>query len=203
MNIKLKVCGMRDQQNIAELIKLKPDFIGHIFYEKSPRLIHEDYFGKIPNSIKRIGVFVNESEVKILEIAKAYKLEFIQLHGNETVEFAKGLKAKGIKIIKVLSVQSEMPMEQIKSFEPCVDYFLFDTKTPDFGGSGKKFDWSILKQYNSTVPFFLSGGIDLDDIQVIKKMNIERLFAIDVNSRFEVSLGLKDIKKLEALKSRL
>lgn len=203
MQIKLKVCGMREYQNIVDLLGLKPDYIGHIFYPKSPRFFGNNTSVEIPKTTKKIGVFVNESEEIILQIATQHHLDFAQLHGNEPVELAQSLKSKGLGVIKVLSVLDEMPLEAIRKFEQSVDFFLFDTKTPDFGGSGLKFDWQILKQYDATVPFFLSGGIAIEDIELIKKMNLKKLHAIDVNSKFEVSAGIKDIKKIEALKESL
>lgn len=203
MGIKLKVCGMREPENIHQLVEIQPDFIGHIFYEKSPRFVGENELINEDESINKVGVFVNESEDIILKKVRQYNLDFVQLHGNEPVELAESLKRSGIKVIKVFSVINTMPKEDIAAFENSVDYFLFDTKTKSYGGSGHKFDWSILKEYNSKVPFFLSGGIELDDLEEIKSLNISQLFAIDVNSKFEVSPGLKNIEQLKILKSRL
>ncbi|MFY0598421.1 MAG: phosphoribosylanthranilate isomerase [Cyclobacteriaceae bacterium] len=203
MDFKLKVCGMRDHKNIGDLISLRPDFIGFIFYEKSPRFIGDNNIPEIPDSIQKVGVFVNESKEFILAEAQKYSLKFIQLHGDESVELVQELKLAGLSIIKVFSVMDEMPVERIRVFENFVDYFLFDTKTSAYGGSGNKFNWSILKQYDSKVPFFLSGGITTTDIPVIKSLELNQLYAIDVNSKFEVSPGLKDIQKLEILKEEL
>lgn len=200
--MKLKVCGMREAENIQSLLNVKPDFIGMIFYPKSSRFVTttpEINFGDIP----KVGVFVNASITEIEEKALQYDLKWLQLHGNEPVEQVKELKEKGYQVIKVFSVLDSLPTEQMMLYEPYVDYFLFDTKTPKYGGSGHQFDWSILKGYGLKKPFFLSGGIDLDDIEKIKEMNLELLYAIDVNSRFELSPAVKDIEKIKALKAKL
>ncbi|MEQ8903999.1 phosphoribosylanthranilate isomerase [Ekhidna sp.] len=204
-NLKLKVCGMRDPANISGLLDLKPDFIGFIFYPKSPRYVDEmdeDFIMRIPLSIHKVGVFVNESLEKIVAAANKYGLEYIQLHGDEDLDFAKAVKAKGLKVIKVFRVMDTIPVVA-KKYEGIADYFLFDTKTADYGGSGRHFDWNILRNYNLNVPFLLSGGVQLEDIDKIKEMNIEKLIGVDVNSRFELEPGLKDLGKLKLLKEVL
>ncbi|WP_436515787.1 phosphoribosylanthranilate isomerase [Ekhidna sp. To15] len=203
--LKLKVCGMRDPDNIQELIALKPNFIGFIFYRKSPRYVNEmdeDFIMRIPISISKVGVFVNESLETILEIANRYGLEYIQLHGDEDLTFANALKERGLKIIKVFRVMDTIPFFA-KNYEGIADYFLFDTASINYGGSGRHFDWNILKNYNLNVPFLLSGGVQLEDIPKIKLMGIEQLVGIDVNSRFEQEPALKDIEKLRQLKAGL
>lgn len=203
--LKLKVCGMRDPDNIQELINLKPDFIGFIFYAKSPRYVDEmdeDFIMRIPISISKVGVFVNESLDRILNIANKYGLEYIQLHGDEDLTFANTLKERGLKIIKVFRVMDTIPFFA-KNYEGIADYFLFDTASMNYGGSGRHFDWNILKNYNLNVPFLLSGGVQLDDLPKIKSMEIDQLVGIDVNSRFEKEPALKDIEKLKQLKAGL
>ncbi|MEP0368259.1 MAG: phosphoribosylanthranilate isomerase [Cyclobacteriaceae bacterium] len=201
--MKLKVCGMREKENIEELLQLEPDFIGFIFYAKSPRFVENFEIPDVPTETKKVGVFVNEDESVILDCVEKYGLDYVQLHGNEPVELAESIKQKGVGVIKVFGVMDALPSAEIRPYEDAVDYFLFDTKTPAHGGSGQKFDWSILKSYDSTKPFFLSGGIDVSDIEEIKKMNIEKLEVIDVNSRFEIAPGLKNIERVKALKSKL
>lgn len=196
---------MRDPDNIQELIALKPNFIGFIFYRKSPRYVNEmdeDFIMRIPISISKVGVFVNESLETILEIANRYGLEYIQLHGDEDLTFANALKERGLKIIKVFRVMDTIPFFA-KNYEGIADYFLFDTASINYGGSGRHFDWNILKNYNLNVPFLLSGGVQLEDIPKIKLMGIEQLVGIDVNSRFEQEPALKDIEKLRQLKAGL
>ncbi len=203
--LKLKVCGMREPDNIQELIKVKPDFMGFIFYPKSPRYVDEmddDLIMRIPISISKVGVFVNESLDNIIEIANKYGLEYIQLHGDEDLTFANALKERGLKVIKVFRVMDTIPFFA-KNYEGIADYFLFDTASINYGGSGRHFDWNILKNYNLNVPFLLSGGVQLEDIPKIKSMEIEQLVGIDVNSRFEIEPALKDIEKLKQLKAAL
>ena len=203
--LKLKVCGMRNPENIQGLIELKPDFMGFIFYPKSPRYaegLDEDLIMRVPISIHKVGVFVNEEVGKIVETAEKYGLEYIQLHGDEDLSFANSIKEHGLKVIKVFRVMDSVPFFA-KNYQGIADYFLFDTASLNYGGSGRHFDWNILKSYNLDVPFFLSGGIQLEDIQTIKSMEIEQLAGIDVNSRFEISPGLKDLEKVKALKEVL
>ncbi|SNT36479.1 phosphoribosylanthranilate isomerase [Ekhidna lutea] len=204
-NLKLKVCGMRDPENISGLLDLRPDFIGFIFYPKSPRYVDEmdgDFVMRIPLSIHKVGVFVNESLENIVTLADKYGLEYIQLHGDEDLDFAKAIREKGLKVIKVFRVMDTIPFVA-KQYEGIADYFLFDTQSMNYGGSGRHFDWNILRTYNINVPFLLSGGVQLEDIDQIKEMNIEKLVGVDVNSRFEVEPALKDIEKLKLLKEAL
>lgn len=199
--LKLKVCGMKDPENIKGLIDLRPNFIGFIFYPKSPRYSSDfdaDLISRIPISIKKVGVFVNENESTVLSIANKYGLEYIQLHGDEDVEYVKYLKSKGLKIIKVFRMMDSLPVSA-KAFDGEVDYFLFDTATPNYGGSGRHFDWNILKNYNLETPFLLSGGIELGDVEKIKSLDIDKLAGIDVNSRFEIEPGLKNLALIKEL----
>lgn len=203
--LKLKVCGMRDQENIQDLVDLKPDFIGFIFYPKSPRYVgdmDEDAIMRIPISIHKVGVFVNETIDNIVSIANTYGLEYIQLHGDEDLSFASALKERGLKIIKVFRVMDTVPFFA-KNYVGIADYLLFDTASMNYGGSGRHFDWNILKNYNLEIPFLLSGGVQLADIPKIKSMDIEQLAGIDVNSRFETEPAMKDIGLLKKLKSAL
>jgi phosphoribosylanthranilate isomerase len=204
-NLKLKVCGMKDSENIQELSSTYPDFIGFIFYNKSPRFgsdLDEGIVNSIPSSIKKVGVFVNERIETILRIKKKYALDYVQLHGDEDVVFSRKLKENGVAIIKVFRLKNMLP-NTLKEFEPYSDYFLFDTASSGYGGAGYHFDWSILENYHLRTPFLLSGGIELNDLSKIKKLDIKGLVGIDVNSRFEVSPGLKDLKKVKELKAML
>lgn len=203
--MKLKVCGMKDPENIKQLIDLRPDFMGFIFYGKSPRFVSEpdeDFFSRIPISIKKVGVFVNEDIETIVKLHKKLGLDYVQLHGDENLTFSKKLKEKGIGIIKVFHVLDSLPYS-LSSYSEFSDYFLFDTATPEYGGSGRHFDWSILKTYNLETPFLLSGGIDSNDLDQVRSLQLEKLVGIDVNSRFEVAPGLKNIPELMQLKMQL
>lgn len=202
--MKLKVCGMRDGQNIKDLLSLKPDFIGFIFYEKSPRFVGDeldaDLLKVFPSEVKKVGVFVNAELNEVKSKVDEYALDYVQLHGDESVEYVADLFAVGIKVIKVFSVGEDFDFEKFKGFNPFVDFFLFDTKTEDRGGSGKKFNWELLKDYQSEVPYFLSGGIDVEsvtDSEVLKRLGP---YALDVNSKFELEPGLKSINQLAELK---
>ncbi len=203
--LKLKVCGMGRAENVAGLIELKPDFIGFIFYKKSPRYMEdldENLLSRIPISIRKVGVYVNEKIETILKISEKYGLEYAQLHGDEDLDFCRKLKEKGIKVIKVFRVMESIPIS-IKKYADVVDYFLFDTKTPKYGGSGRHFDWGILKAYNLETPYLLSGGIKLEDIEEIKRLELKGLAGVDVNSKFEIEPGLKDLKMIGELKKQL
>ncbi len=196
---------MRDPENIQGLIEIKPDFIGFIFYPKSPRYVgemDEDFIMRIPLSIHKVGVFVNETSERILSQSDKYGLEYIQLHGDEDLDFAKHLKDQGLKIIKVFRVMDTIPFVA-KQYQGVADYFLFDTASINYGGSGRHFDWNILRNYYLNIPFLLSGGVQLEDIEKIKAMQIDQLVGIDVNSRFEMEPAMKDLEKLHELKTVL
>lgn len=212
--MKLKVCGMKYPNNMLEVATLPPDFMGFIFYEKSSRYFNGD-IPELPVNIKKVGVFVNASVETILEKIGKHQLDVIQLHGEETVEFCENLQFElsqqfiqdNIQIIKVFSVGENFVFEQIQDFEHCCNYFLFDTKGALPGGNGYAFNWSLLENYPSTKPYFLSGGIGLEHAEALesfRKNSISRYcYAIDVNSKFETEPGLKKKEKLETLKQML
>lgn len=202
--MKLKVCGLK--YNIAEVANLQPDYLGFIFYEKSPRFF-EHTIPKIPNNIKKVGVFVDASLDFVKVNISKYNLDLIQLHGNESPEFCNSIKSFGKKIIKVFSVKDLFDFSLLKHYESACDYYLFDTKGTLPGGNGYMFNWNILANYPSTKPFFLSGGIGLNQIEKLKqfkKANLSKYcHAIDVNSKFEIEPGLKNINDLERFKNEL
>lgn len=192
---------MRENDNIKELMSVGPDFMGMIFYPKSARYVED--VPSVEVSAEKVGVFVNESVERIQSKARKFGFNYVQLHGSESADDAEQLQALGFAVIKVFSVESELPLEQMKPYMPVVDFFLFDTKTPKYGGSGEKFDWSILKSYDLDKPFFLSGGIDLEDVEAIKSLKIPLLYAVDINSRFEIRPAFKDIDKIKGFKDKL
>ena len=197
--MKLKVCGMKLENNISEISKLKPDFMGFIFWPKSKRFFNEKSI-RISNKINKVGVFVNQDYDFIIDKINNYKLDFIQLHGEEDYQFCKKIKTR-CKVIKVFNIESDFDFEILSSFESVCDYFLFDTKGDSYGGNGIKFDWKLLKKYRSKKPFLLSGGIDVTDfteILKIKELKIP-LIGIDINSKFEFEPGFKNIKKVKEL----
>ena len=192
----IKVCGMKDPENIRALAELPVDMMGLIFYEKSSRCVSDqdaDRINALALDIPKVGVFVNASLEVVIEKVKLFKLQFVQLHGNESPEFCCKLWKKDIRIIKAFQIKTVEDLKICQQYEDCCDYFLFDTPTPDYGGSGKKFDWKILSAYTGTNPFFLSGGIAPEDAGIIKQLKVPQLFAVDLNSRFEISSGIKDI----------
>lgn len=204
-DLKLKVCGMGRPDNIRGLIELRPDFIGFIFYKKSPRYLEnldEDLLSRIPISIKKVGVFVNEEVGTVVKLCKKYGLKYAQLHGDEDLDYCQELRSKGVKIIKVFRVMDVIPVA-IKKYAEVADYFLFDTQTSKYGGSGRHFDWNILKVYNLETPYLLSGGIRLEDVDEIKELELKGLAGIDVNSKFEIEPGLKDLLKIRQLKEMI
>tara|TARA_B100001175_G_scaffold316707_1_gene331342 strand:- start:539 stop:1150 length:612 start_codon:yes stop_codon:yes gene_type:complete len=201
--MKLKVCGMKLENNISEISKLNPDFMGFIFWPKSKRFFNEKSI-RISNKINKVGVFVNQDYDFIIDKINNFELDFVQLHGEEDYQFCKKIKTQ-CKLIKVFNIGSDFDFEILNSFESVCDYFLFDTKGNSYGGNGIKFDWKLLKKYPSKKPFLLSGGIDLKDfteILKIKELKIP-LIGIDINSKFEFEPGLKNIKKVEELLKKM
>ena len=197
----IKICGLRD--NFAEVAALKPDFVGLIFYQKSPRFVemgqNEKLKQKLTN-VKKVGVFVNTDKDYIISKVSEYNLDLVQLHGNETPEFCAEIR-KFLPVIKAFGISSASDIESANKYAQYVDYLLFDTKTKGYGGSGVKFDWQILQNSKISKPFLLSGGISLDDLESIKALNINNLAGVDLNSRFEDAPGLKNIENLkQALK---
>jgi phosphoribosylanthranilate isomerase len=212
-DIQLKVCGMRDAQNISELYELRPNYMGLIFWEPSKRYVDPNTFVAVDPTIQLIGVFVNETVEVIFEKVIDYHLSGVQLHGSESVEFCtqlKGLfleKNLDVKIIKAFSVGDSFDFSPLKAYENSCDYFLFDTKGALPGGTGKTFAWELLSNYNLDTSYFLSGGISeshLEDLErFFEDKASEKCVAIDVNSKFEISPALKDIEQLKRFKTKL
>jgi phosphoribosylanthranilate isomerase len=199
--LKIKVCGMKYADNISQLNALKPDFMGFIFYPPSQRFVGLDFDKSVLNSVNeetiKTAVFVNATENEVIEFSHLYGMKAVQLHGSESPEFCAKIKASGLTVIKAFGISEGFYFDNLKEFETNVDYFLFDTKTPQHGGSGEIFDWALLKNYTLHIPFFLSGGLSLNNLADLKENDHPQLFAVDLNSRFEVETALKDIKKLE------
>ncbi|GEO04676.1 N-(5'-phosphoribosyl)anthranilate isomerase [Adhaeribacter aerolatus] len=198
----LKVCGMRQPENIQEILALKPDYLGFIFYPKSTRFVGDeipaDSLKNMPATTCKVGVFVNETYETIRQTAEKYKLEAVQLHGEELPELCQQLKETGLLVLKAFSVDDAFAFETLEAYEGTCDYYLFDTKGNDYGGNGVRFNWDILKNYQGETPFFLSGGIDLAHVDQIKRLELPLLKGIDINSRFELSPALKDSAKVQA-----
>ena len=194
----IKVCGMREAENIREVEALGIDWLGLIFWPHSSRYVSEcpDY---LPRQAKRVGVFVDEDTETIKQVADDYALDIIQLHGHESPEQISHLSPlrSHLSIIKAFSIATASDLNQVKDYEGLVDYFLFDTKGPSVGGNGVQFDWQVLTDYHGHTPFLLSGGIGPEDAERIRAFHHPQCIGIDLNSRFEQSPGLKDINKLK------
>lgn len=191
---------MRSPENIKAVAALAPDFLGFIFYAKSKRYVGESWATKgledLAPSIKKVGVFVKESLANVEFLAKQYDLDYLQLHGGESVDYCQELKAKGYRIIKVFSVGESFDFSQTKPFAPYADYFLFDTKGKDYGGNGIAFNWALLAAYEGETPFLLSGGIRPSDREKVQAFDHPKCVGIDVNSGFEIEPALKNIEDL-------
>ncbi|WP_418697865.1 phosphoribosylanthranilate isomerase [Bacteroides sp.] len=202
MNLITKVCGMTRADNIRSVEQLGVDMIGFIFYPKSPRCLLEmpDY---LPTRAKRVGVFVNASKEDILMYADRFALDCIQLHGSESPEYCRSLLAAGQRLIKAFSIALPKDLLAVSAYNGLCDYYLFDTKTPQYGGSGNQFDWNILNRYNGPTPFLLSGGINSYSAKAIKEFHHPRFAGIDLNSRFETAPGIKDVERIETFLKEL
>ncbi len=191
---------MRDPENILGVVAALPDFLGFIFYPKSKRFAgfepSSEILEAIPDSIKKAGVFVDEIRERVLEIAASWKLNVVQLHGNETPEYCELIKNSGMVVFKAFSVDEQFDFAGLTAYSKVCDYFLFDTKGQLPGGTGQKFNWKLLENYTGVVPFFLSGGIGPDDLQTIRNFEHLRWYGIDINSGFEIIPGLKDVDKV-------
>lgn len=219
----IKVCGMTDATNIKEVIEAGANWIGLIFYPKSPRYIEmvSTKAGIIPdlakeeicqplNHIKRVGVFVDDMPQNIITRVVNYQLDLVQLHGNENPTLIRNLRAtmendikKGLKFIKAINIADEDDFKQCEAYDNVVDYFLFDTKCKEHGGSGKHFDWTILDKYKGKTPFLLSGGIGISDVQQIKQLHLPLMIGVDINSKFEITPGIKDAKEIKTFINQL
>lgn len=211
--MQVKVCGMREPQNIAALLELPIDFIGLIFYSKSKRYVgkdtalpewiieQEEDFGLI----KKVGVFVNAGIDEILNATHDYHLDYIQLHGAESPEYCQELRllwsassVRDAKLIKAFSIDDKFDFNQIAAYEQHCSFFVFDTKGADFGGNGVQFDWDLLAAYEGNTPFLLSGGISPESLADLQKLDHPLLFGVDINSKFETEPAKKDIASVAA-----
>lgn len=214
-HLKLKVCGMREPGNIEAVSALQPDYMGFIFYESSPRHVlnasveanvsgEVQSNGVLPAILQRlnsmgitpVAVCVDASEEAVLAIVSDYGSTTVQLHGQESPAFCRQLKNRGLAVFKAFSVATADDVRQTAAYEGCCDCFLFDTKTSLPGGSGARFDWSILQAYQGNTPFFLSGGLAVSSVDDIRSFSHPQLYGLDVNSRFETAPGLKDASLL-------
>lgn len=188
---------MREAENIREVEGLGVDMMGFIFYPKSPRFVYElPHY--MPTQAHRIGVFVNEEKQIVRTYADRYDLDYVQLHGQESPEYCRSLKANGIKLIKTFSIARSKDLQGIEAYEGICDYVLFDTKCEQYGGSGNQFDWELLNGYRGDTPFLLSGGIHTFSAPALNAFQHPRLAGFDINSRFELRPGLKDVARIKS-----
>ena len=202
MNMIIKVCGMRNSANIRALDSLDIDWMGFIFYSGSPRYVFDEDEAISCSKVK-VGVFVNEQLEEIARKAAKHRLDYIQLHGDESPDFCRRLKDAGYAVIKAFSVLSETDLQKTSVYEPFVDYFLFDTKGDGYGGTGRCFDWSVLKAYRGNIPFLLSGGIGTEHVEALATFRHPLMAGIDLNSRFERSPAWKDTVEIAGFITRL
>ena len=205
--MKLKICGMTSFEQLQKLGQLGVDFAGLIFYENSKRFVGNKLNSRksgIRNlQIKKVGVFVNAGIDQVGKEVKEYGLSYVQLHGNESVEFCIAVR-NFVSVIKAIRINEETDLErELTAFEEACDYLLFDTDSKQYGGGGKQFNWERLKLSNITKPFFLSGGIGLEEVNKLKNFHHPMLFAVDVNSRLEIEPGIKDMDMVKAFMNAL
>jgi len=204
--MKLKICGMKDQKNTNSISELQPDFLGFIFWKDSIRFC-EEIIENIPNDILKVGVFVDADYNDIVDKVIAHNLNFVQLHGNESPDFCTEIRKTNIKVIKSITISNEFNFKELNYNKNCVDYFIFDTKGELPGGNGTTFDWEVLNDYNEDIPFFLSGGISLEEWPKLEKFlqskAAKNCFAIDINSQFEDEPGIKNKQKIKKFQEKL
>jgi phosphoribosylanthranilate isomerase len=194
---KIKVCGLTDPLNAREISDAGADFAGFIFYARSKRFIGRDpsaiLFQHIPAHVKKVGVFVNEDKDRVIDTARRYQLDLVQLHGAEPASYCREVRLAGIAVIKAFGVGEDFDFNRLVRYGESCDYFLFDTQTILHGGSGVKFRWEKLGEYQLDKPFFLGGGIGPLDAQKVREISHPAFFAADINSRFETAPGIKDV----------
>ncbi|MCH2046334.1 MAG: phosphoribosylanthranilate isomerase [Saprospiraceae bacterium] len=201
--MKIKVCGMRELENIQAASNLDIDYLGFIFYPKSKRYISRIPQIRLGPSTQRVGVFVNHPLEKVVALATENALTTLQLHGSETIAYCQALKHQGFQLIKAFHVNEDFDFYSTLAYESVCDFFLFDTKGKQLGGNGYAFDWNLLEQYQGNTAFFLSGGISLEDVDRLRALNLKQLYGVDLNSRFETILGVKNIQLLESFIQQL
>jgi len=197
--MKIKVCGLREAGNIEAVAALKPDYMGFIWYAQSPRYVYrlpEATLRSLPANIVKTAVFVNEHIDIVRALIHQFDFNAVQLHGQESPEYCAELKQE-VQVLKAFGLDEHFDFGQLNAYVGKVDHFLFDTKTEKHGGSGKIFNWDVLNEYTLDIPFFLSGGLSLDNLAEIKNIKHPALYGVDLNSRFETAPGMKDLNKLK------
>lgn len=188
---------MRDPENIRQVIALGINMIGFIFYHRSPRYVG-DFSPMSTPGVSRVGVFVNESEEAMIDAARRYALDTLQLHGEESPDCCARMRSQGYRVIKAVGVSTRTDLVTADRYAGVVDFLLFDTRYEGFGGSGNIFDWTLLNYYHGKTPFLLSGGLSSDGIAGLEHLSNPLLAGIDLNSRFEISPGIKSVELLKS-----
>jgi len=200
MDLKIKICGMKEPGNIREIAGLEPDYMGFIFYPGSGRFAGDLSPGALkgfPDSIRKVAVFVNAPREEILAACRDLSINIVQLHGDESPDFCRSFREKGFRVIKAFRVGQGLDRKEMDRYADACDFLLLDASGEGFGGTGRQFDWGQLRDYNTPLPFFLSGGIGPGDAGRIMAMDIPSLYAVDLNSRFELKPGVKNKQDLE------
>lgn len=197
--MKIKVCGMKEADNIRAVSVLKPDYMGFICYAKSPRFVGDldaAMLAELPAGLLKTAVFVNEESENIQKLIAKYQFDAVQLHGNETPEMCAELR-KQVKVLKAFGVDDAFDFSTLDAYVDKVDYFMFDTKTDYHGGSGKTFNWGIMDKYKLSTPFFICGGLSAENVAEVKRIEHPAFYGVDLNSRFETEPGVKDVERLK------
>ena len=206
MELKIKICGMKEPGNIREISRLNPDYMGFIFYPGSKRYagnLSPADLEHLPNAFDKVAVFVNASREEIIFTCRAYSIRILQLHGDEPPEYCRSFMEEGFRVIKAFRIGRSMDAKVMDRYAKSCDLFLLDTSAEGYGGTGKKFNWKHLERFHSPVPFFLSGGIGPGDAGRIMEMDIPQLQGVDLNSRFEIRPGVKNKNDLETFIRRI
>jgi phosphoribosylanthranilate isomerase len=202
--LKLKICGMKQADNIQQVAGLRPDYLGFIFYPQSPRFVGTDFLVPVIDAaIRKVSVFVNESEAKMDELSRRILAKRVQLHGDESPAICANMKERGYEVIKAFSIDDQFNFSSLTPYDKVVDYFLFDTKGKHRGGNGAAFDWDILKNYHQRIPFFLSGGLSKHNLSQLGLLSSMNLHALDLNSGVETSPGVKDTELIKEIQEFL
>ena len=200
MKPKIKICGLRDRENIEEVLALQPDYIGFIFHPTSQRFVGSALDATWVATLKEVnttGVFVNAAPDQVTATIDRYGFRAVQLHGNETPAYCAALRKTGVAVIKAFGIDERFDWQRVTEYEDAADFFLFDTQSKQHGGTGIRFNWKLLDGYTGNKPFFLSGGIGPENIREAFTMNDTRLYALDLNSKFETAPGLKNSQLLK------
>lgn len=201
--MQVKICGMREAVNLSDIAELAPDYLGFIFYDKSPRYVGDslniELLRSLPPTVRKVGVFVDAPLPQLLATASRYSLDYVQLHGHESAAYCREVHQQGLRIIKAFSVDEHFDFGTLTEYGAVCDFFLFDTKGQQPGGNGYAFDWGVLAGYTGPAPFLLSGGLGPDNASELLAFQHPFLAGYDFNSQLETAPGVKDVAATQAL----